>query len=782
MPTDEGSNHRRSFSVMGLRMGFRHRTASCDDSWAAAGVASRKSLPPAVEAVEAAPCAERGGLPPSNAQSSASRESRVRTSPHEQEAGQMAVVVGRDGFSSSTGGVAGGARIKEKQHGVCFDCHPQHEERRAATSSTVSPAGLLSDILSSDTDAQDVRRLPSSGDVRLLKPPIAHVITTTAKIDSMFRGNLSSGGTNSNNSSNSHSQAKQEYGLGTVPRTLGGAALSASAVGPRSPGSSNGQYTAPPSTNRSTARAPSTPPSPAALGTISPTTRPYSPRRSISIRTPRALAPLLTDVRRVSWRLKSSRRSSVGGGGRKNRAKDGLSSGFFSPSPSATPRNASSQKQATGSLNPWGGGTPGGKPSRTMSRTRSMINNTFGRMSLRVPVISPRSVVPETETETETETGADATCMPPSPAAAPPSPATASPLGEVSSETPCRERRLLGAVGGGEAAGCCALDMGGGDKEYDNDEDDNESSALRRQPPMGSSMTSSSAFFPPDTASDDDQAQGDCDGDGDWWVEARDRRTEASEKGKQHHLAGVRAAGGAGKGAELPMVTVSARQDTFSEQSRGEVPRLDREEEEEEIVALSSYLACARGRGWPWSGKDILWAEYVSLNGHHRWVRAEHCRHALLLVRGWLYLLELPTEAVTRHQTKGLTTSARGSWYVGLNACDLSHLSVPLAPTEPRGASGARSDLEAPSCGLILHKRGVLGALAWVECRSAASRDALVDHVSAWARAAGTKGTASRSFRVEPRSSAHLSAEFGGERRGRKVASLTDERQACPLW
>ncbi|CAN0413892.1 unnamed protein product, partial [Ectocarpus sp. 12 AP-2014] len=126
-----------------------------------------------------------------------------------------------------------GARIKEKQHGLCFDDQLQREERRAASSSTVSPAGLLSDILSSDMDAQDVRRLPSSRDLRLLKkPPIAHVITTTtatattAEIDSMFSGNLSSGGTNSNPSSNSTSQAKQEYGLETVPTKLGGAALS----------------------------------------------------------------------------------------------------------------------------------------------------------------------------------------------------------------------------------------------------------------------------------------------------------------------------------------------------------------------------------------------------------------------------------------------------------------------------------------------------------------------------------------------------------------------------
>ena len=43
----------------------------------------------------------------------------------------------------------------------------------------------------------------------------------------------------------------------------------------------------------------------------------------------------------------------------------------------------------------------------------------------------------------------------------------------------------------------------------------------------------------------------------------------------------------------------------------------EEEAEEDEVVSLSTYLACS-GRQWLWAGKDILWAEYVSLNGHHR--------------------------------------------------------------------------------------------------------------------------------------------------------------------
>ncbi|CAM9702245.1 unnamed protein product, partial [Hapterophycus canaliculatus] len=239
------------------------------------------------------------------------------------------------------------------------------------------------------------------------------------------------------------------------------------------------------------------------------------------------------------------------------------------------------------------------------------------------------------------------------------------------------------------------------------------------------------------------------------------------------------------------------------------------EREEDEIVALSSYLACA-GRGWPWDGQDVLWAEYVSLNGLHRWIRAESCRHALLLVPGALYLLELPKEAVSRYMSYGLSTRVRGSWFVSLNASDLSHLSVPLTPHEPRpaaaaaataaaiaaavrrsssaatpAATSASSDRFDAGSGMILHKKGRVGACAWVECRSAASRDALVDVVRAWAQHAETKGKgrgkskgqSAPTLRVELGSVAQLSAEaFGGERRGRKMPTLTDERQACLLW
>lgn len=88
---------------------------------------------------------------------------------------------------------------------------------------------------------------------------------------------------------------------------------------------------------------------------------------------------------------------------------------------------------------------------------------------------------------------------------------------------------------------------------------------------------------------------------------------------------------------------------------------------------------------------------------------------------------------------------------------------------------------------MILHKKGRGGACAWVECRSAASRDALVDVVSTWAQhpETKTKGKVQGAppLRVELASVPQLSSEtVGGGRRGRKMATLTDERQKCPLW
>ncbi len=149
---------------------------------------------------------------------------------------------------------------------------------------------------------------------------------------------------------------------------------------------------------------------------------------------------------------------------------------------------------------------------------------------------------------------------------------------------------------------------------------------------------------------------------------------------------------------------------------------------------------------------------------------------------------------------KGAPIHAPGGWYVRLNASDLSHLSVPLAPAKP-----GQDRFESGS-GLILHKRGGVGACFWIECRSAASRDALVDLVSAWVEAVAEtkrkvdgngngkvngkgegemgKGTP-KPLKVELRSMAQLSAVFGGaDHRGRKFHSLinTDERQACALW
>lgn len=154
------------------------------------------------------------------------------------------------------------------------------------------------------------------------------------------------------------------------------------------------------------------------------------------------------------------------------------------------------------------------------------------------------------------------------------------------------------------------------------------------------------------------------------------------------------------------------------------------------------------------------------------------------MVRGALYLLELPTEAVTRYSATGLPTRSRGSWYVRLNASDLSHVSVSIAPREQATGEAAQKTHAFDTnridngSGLILHKRGRVGAYAWLECRNSASRDALVDLVSAWA-AVEMKQVP---LRVEFQSESRLSASFGGQRQGRKVPTLIDERQECPLW
>lgn len=99
-------------------------------------------------------------------------------------------------------------------------------------------------------------------------------------------------------------------------------------------------------------------------------------------------------------------------------------------------------------------------------------------------------------------------------------------------------------------------------------------------------------------------------------------RCAADEKQTWEEGMGVKnAEEGGGKGKILLSTHSGDEQSTAcqdkEQQLIQEVPL--REREEEEIVALSSYLACA-GRGWPWAGKDVLWAEYVSLNGHHRCV------------------------------------------------------------------------------------------------------------------------------------------------------------------
>eukprot|EP00752_Nemacystus_decipiens_P009086 g8113.t1 len=737
--------------------------------------------------------------------------------------GQVRVAFERHEFSSTSGKALGltvsPAKEVDGGKGEALGARIDQLPRRAGagTGGDALPTPLKAGDLLADINGQDVRRMPFSEVLRLLNAPTPHVITTTTAAGGMF----SNSDTNSiNGSVSSH---PPPHHPGNAAKKLRGT-LSAAAVGPRTPGSNS--KTAPPSTSRSMAAPPPTPPSPAALA-------PLSPRRVGSMRTPRAFAPLLTDVRRVSWRRKVSgkwgggKEANDNGNGRGNgkATDDGpVSAGFFS-SPTVTPTKPASSSSFTRAarLNPWGGGTPGGKPSR-VRRARTMFSSTFARLSPRAAV-SPRPAVPAFISAGNGGGNASTAALPTtpspaSPAAAPPSPTGSSPFDKAkgsdaspadvspvpsastittarcppssSPTTPRTGRQELLDLGAAAAAyrrisklrfpleldgesdkdrGLVGEDAG---KEVGGEQNKVDDVSISKQPSRESALFSSSAFFPSDTERDDQaedeggQRRGDV------------GRAKETKKGHGRTLA-----------LDKDKVSGSSKLDNGHREQpqhevqvevevEKEVPL--REQEEEEIVALSSYLASAR-RGWPWTDQDVLWAEYVALNGHHRWVRSEGCRHALLLVRGALYLLELPADAVARHRAKGPPTRAVGSWYTQLHAADVSHLSVPLTPAQP-GRTACADRFEAGS-GLVLHKRGGAGACAWVECRNGASRDALIDLVRAWARPETIgKGKGEETpLRVELRSVGQLASGFAGrDRKGRKIPSLTDERQACLLW
>ncbi|CAM9924755.1 unnamed protein product [Scytosiphon promiscuus] len=789
------------------------------------------------------------------------------------ESGQIKVMFRRHEFSSTRGkglgltvspakdvgqtgtAVPRGARIEEAEG--CVHGSPQQHP-----SAPLRPGDLLAEV-----NGQDVRRLPFSEVLRLLNAPTPHVITTTAPstttttVGSMF-----------GSSSNSGSPARpQPLHPGNVTKILVRGSLSSAPVGPRTPGSGNGQYTAPPSTNRSRAPAASTPPSPAALAPLTPLARPGSPLRlGSSTKMPRGIAPLLTDLRRKSWRRKLSRRWGGGGGGggsKKERARDRINKdsktctgavSFFS-STDVTPTNAhvsSFASKQPASMEPWGGDTPGEKPSR-IHRTRSMINSTLGRISPR-GMLSPWAAgALEAKEFNAIPAVPPPPATPQSPAAAPPSPAGASPseaaldarprspiscttidnLAKLFPRESPSEQRDPTHLGGGAGA---AVRRGsklryslslpqsngwyGAEDEESEDEGSEEDYSVTRQLSRETMTSSSSAFFPSDSE-DDFVKAGEENEDEEDEDEDEEEHEDEDEDEEEHHTRHLgrpfdrrnetNTTSAAGAGADNQLLFGPLTPPRNQNQEKGALRRKQSdvaeeppmEQEEDEIVALSSYLAVAE-RGWPWTGQDVLWAEYVSLNGQHRWIRSESCRHALLLVPGTLYLLEFPKEAVTRYMSHGLSTRARGSWFVSVDASDLSHLSVPVTPKDPRSAAATTATVRSrgfppnssvfsnrfeAGSGMILHKRGRGGACAWVECRSPASRDALVDVLSSWAQHAGANGKSKDKhkskhqgappLKVELASLAQLSAEtFGGGRRGRKMPTLTDERQSCPLW
>lgn len=165
----------------------------------------------------------------------------------------------------------------------------------------------------------------------------------------------------------------------------------------------------------------------------------------------------------------------------------------------------------------------------------------------------------------------------------------------------------------------------------------------------------------------------------------------------------------------------------------------------------------------------------------YRWIRSDGCRHALLLVRGAMFLLELPTHATDG--TQGDAQHSRG-WFLKITASALGFLSVPLTPSqtklggstfnwEKKSTAGRGRSAVGGLGGLIIHGRR--GGCAWVECGSADRRDALVDVVLAW-HSAETKGSA---LKVERSSVEEASAKVTRTNGARYMASLLTDIVSC---
>lgn len=153
---------------------------------------------------------------------------------------------------------------------------------------------------------------------------------------------------------------------------------------------------------------------------------------------------------------------------------------------------------------------------------------------------------------------------------------------------------------------------GEGEGEGEGDQDKADDFKMSRQASRESIMSSSAAFFPSDTENEHENE------DEGGQRKGEEGHAKEEEKKKQQRPRPLAADKDTAAGpSKLNSGHGEQPQQGEDEGVEKEVPL--REQEEEEIVALSSYLASAR-RGWPWVDQNVLWAEYVTLNGHHRCV------------------------------------------------------------------------------------------------------------------------------------------------------------------
>lgn len=474
----------------------------------------------------------------------------------------------------------------------------------------ISPGDVLVDV-----NGQDVRRLPFAQILDLLRASTApsSCPLRPQSANNLFSGNIAatSDGNNkprfqhASTMTRGHPLSTPRASIKTAPPSTGGSSIAAPSPAPPSPGGPEPAYTAAPVSAAKNSRA---------HGVGGPLLE-----KLLSSRRRGSHGSALLELKAVGVDEKSLLHamppSPAGDSMNDDTAPD---SSLSPPSPAElpTPRKSSSVRGFAAKLKPWG--TPGRSRLLMRGRSSGRMNKSCGALTGKaIAHAASCHLAPSPPMTPQAGSLVSGSAIAAAGGASPPPPIITTTLTfrtnaqEKDQETGRDGEALAGsALSNVRASHGEVVDVAHNGRRCKEGEDPGTGDVDKRGPPMRvganreRAMTSTS-YFP--------------DVDGNSGINAcatPARRHEGYDgMGRDAGSRPLSVGRGGARRAERP---ARKEQVTWQDDDEGVEERTD------DAAFLSRYLACS-DRGWPWAGKDIIWAEYVSLNGHHRCVRVSVC-------------------------------------------------------------------------------------------------------------------------------------------------------------